>query len=357
MYVGSFCFKIDGFMDVVFYAYVSHTSKQSERWRKLRNIVQWTPFFQTYKKQRYPWVQLAGHQGNFKAGPDQGTILKKLCPQEERCFQLLMKDVLRPFVPEYKGQVKSAEDGELYLQLQDLLSDFDCPCVMDCKIGVRTYLEEELAKAKEKTKLRKDMYEKMIQIDPKAPSDEEHRSKGVTKPRYMIWRETISSTATLGFRIDGVKKADGTSSKDFKTTKTRDQIAEAFKEFTENFPSAAPSYLERLKNIRATLKESHFFRTHELIGSSLLFVHDKRRASVWMIDFAKTVPVPENVNINHDSAWKVGNHEDGYLIGLNNLISIFESLLKDDNANIDQCYSKNVDVDTSKTVRQDSLET
>lgn len=43
----------------------------------------------------------------------------------------------------------------VYLQLQDLLSDFDCPCVMDCKIGVRTYLEEELAKAKEKTKLRK----------------------------------------------------------------------------------------------------------------------------------------------------------------------------------------------------------
>lgn len=62
--------------------------QQSERWRKLRNIVQWTPFFQTYKKQRYPWIQLAGHQGNFKAGPDQGTILKKLCPQEEKCFQV-----------------------------------------------------------------------------------------------------------------------------------------------------------------------------------------------------------------------------------------------------------------------------
>ncbi|KAF9420740.1 hypothetical protein HW555_003088 [Spodoptera exigua] len=327
--------------------------QQSERWRKLRNIVQWTPFFQTYKKQRYPWIQLAGHQGNFKAGPDQGTILKKLCPQEERCFKILMKDVLRPFVPEYKGQV-TCEDGELYLQLQDLLSDFDSPCVMDCKIGVRTYLEEELAKAKEKTKLRKDMYEKMIQIDPKAPTEEEHRSKGVTKPRYMIWRETISSTATLGFRIDGVKKADGTSSKDFKTTKTREQIVEAFKDFTSNFPNAAPKYLERLRSIRDTLKESSFFRSHELIGSSLLFVHDKRRASIWMIDFAKTVPVPDNVNIDHDSVWKVGNHEDGYLIGLNNLISIFESLSKDDNGNIDQCYS---DVSLEKNVRKDSFDT
>lgn len=66
-----------------------------------------------------------------------------------------MKDVLRPYVPEYKGLVAS-DDGECsYLQLQDLLGDFVSPCVMDCKIGVRTYLEEELAKAKEKPKLRK----------------------------------------------------------------------------------------------------------------------------------------------------------------------------------------------------------
>lgn len=61
---------------------------QPSGWRKLRNIVQWTPFFQTYKKQRYPWIQLAGHQGNFKAGPDQGTILKKLCVKEEKCFKV-----------------------------------------------------------------------------------------------------------------------------------------------------------------------------------------------------------------------------------------------------------------------------
>lgn len=66
-------------------------SLQPSGWRKLRNIVQWTPFFQTYKKQRYPWVQLAGHQGNFKAGPDPGTVLKKMCPKEEKCFRVSLK--------------------------------------------------------------------------------------------------------------------------------------------------------------------------------------------------------------------------------------------------------------------------
>lgn len=292
-------------------------------WRKLRNIVQWTPFFQTYKKQRYPWVQLAGHQGNFKAGPDQGTVLKKLCPKEEKCFKVLMKDVLRPYVPEYKGQVNSDDGESTYIQLQDLLSDFYQPCVMDCKIGVRTYLEEELSKAKEKPKLRKDMYEKMIQIDQNAPTEEEHRAKGVTKPRYMVWRETISSTSTLGFRIEGIKKSDGTSSKDFKTTKSREQISDAFREFAEGFPHALPKYIQRLKAIRATLGFSEFFKRHEVIGSSLLFVHDRHQASVWLIDFAKTVVLPDTVTIGHDRKWSVGNHEDGYLIGINNLIDIF----------------------------------
>ena len=64
---------------------------------------------------------------------------------------------------------------------------------MDCKIGVRTYLEEELAKAKEKPKLRKDMYEKMIAVDPTAPTEEEHRLKGITKPRYFIFMLTLRS--------------------------------------------------------------------------------------------------------------------------------------------------------------------
>lgn len=59
--------------------------------------------------------------------------------------------------------------------------------------------------------------------------------------RYMVWRETISSTATLGFRIEGVKKSDGKSSKDFKTTKTREQIMQAFQDFTNGFPHAVVS--------------------------------------------------------------------------------------------------------------------
>ena len=71
----------------------------------------------------------------------------------------------------------------------------------------------------------------------------------------------------------------------------------------------------------------YFILFLQLIGSSLLFVHDSNKACVWLIDFGKTVPLPEGASIDHKTPWVVGNHEDGYLIGVDNLISIFTSLL------------------------------
>jgi 1D-myo-inositol-triphosphate 3-kinase len=142
----------------------------------------------------------------------------------------------------------------------------------------------------------------------------------------MVWRETISSTATLGFRIEGIKKSDGKSSKDFKTTKNRDQVIEAFRDFVAGFPHVIPKYISRLRAIRDMLVDSKFFTTHEVIGSSLLFVHDSKNANIWLIDFAKTLILPPDIRINHTSEWVVGNHEDGYLIGINNLLDIFTEM-------------------------------
>merc|ERR1711971_1297011 len=70
------------------------------RWRKVRSAVTWSPFVQQFKEQRYDWVQLAGHSGNFRAGRTQGTVLKKLSAAEECIYKRLMKDeALRQFVP------------------------------------------------------------------------------------------------------------------------------------------------------------------------------------------------------------------------------------------------------------------
>lgn len=296
----------------------------NKSWKKLKTVVHWSPFVVSFKK-RYPWIQLAGHAGNFKAG-EYGKILKKYCECEQQCLELLNKDVLQPFVPGYYGVVE--KDGESYNQMEDLLSEFDSPSIMDCKMGIRTYLEEELVKAREKPKLRKDMYEKMIAVDSNAPNEEEHAQRAVLKPRYMQWRETLSSTATLGFRIEGIKKSDGTCNTNFKKTKQKQQVMNALEDFVDGNKNILKSYVTRLKELRNVLEKSDFFKSHEVVGSSLLFVHDKvGHAKVWMIDFGKTVMLPDKQTLDHRLPWEEGNREDGYLWGLDNLINIFTDMV------------------------------
>ncbi|KPP70546.1 hypothetical protein Z043_110612 [Scleropages formosus] len=287
-------------------------------------MVHCNPFVVSLKKS-YPWVQLAGHAGNFQAG-DYGKLLKKYCECEQQCLLKLMEDSLRPFVPGYYGVVQ--RDGQDYNLMDDLLADFDSPSIMDCKMGSRTYLEEELVKAQERPRLRKDMYEKMVAVDPEAPTAEEHAQQAVLKPRYMQWRETLSSTATLGFRIEGIKKADGTCNTNFKKTKHREQVMQALEDFVEGNTKVLKSYLQRLQELRTVLEQSEFFRTHEVVGSSLLFVHDRtEQARVWMIDFGKTVPLPPPLVLDHRTPWVEGNREDGYLWGLDNLIEIMSAMM------------------------------
>lgn len=65
----------------------------------------------------------------------------------------------------------------------------------------------------------------------------------------------------------------------------------------------------------------------QVVGSSLLFVHDgSGNANVWLIDFGKTTLLPDGQTLDHRIPWQEGNREDGYLLGLDNLIRILESI-------------------------------
>ncbi|XP_026163374.1 inositol-trisphosphate 3-kinase A [Mastacembelus armatus] len=307
---------------------------ENKSWGKLKAFVHW-PLSAAHKR-KLSWVQLAGHKGNFKAG-DEGTILKKFSENEMQCFEKLTDDTLLPFVPGYYGVVK--KEGESFLRMTDLLANFDLPNVMDCKMGARTYLEEELVRARERPKPREDLYNKMVEVDSDGPTPQEHSQRGITKPRYMQWRETMSSTNTLGFRIEGTKKSDGTCRTDFKKTRSKQAVIQVFKDFTGGDINITKSYLSRLMAIQQALKTSEFFKRHEVIGSSLLFIHDHTgKAEVWIIDFGKTTAIPEGMMLKHDIPWQEGNREDGYLWGLENLIQTLESVSTEGTSE-KTCYS------------------
>ncbi|KAK7487175.1 hypothetical protein BaRGS_00021670 [Batillaria attramentaria] len=296
------------------------TRRRRGSWKSVRALTKWV----SLSRIKYPWTQMAGHQGSFLAGST-GTILKLLVTKENDNLPLLMAEPqLGHHVPKYHGAVE--KDGTSYVQLQDLLCKFTSPCVMDIKMGVRTYLEEELEKARKKPTLRKDLYQKMISVDATAPTEEEQQQEAVTKPRYMRFRDDMSSTSSLGFRIEGIKTNAG-SSKDYKDTRSRESVCTALRGFIGDTESVLPKYISALSEIAEALQSSNFFKTNEMIGTSLLFVHDRTgKAGVWLIDFAKCTALPDGVSIDHRSTWVEGNYEDGYLFGLDNLISIFQEL-------------------------------
>lgn len=51
-------------------------------------------------------------------------------------------------------------------------------------------------------------------------------------------------------------------------------------------------------------------------------MYDDSHASAWIIDFGKTCTVPDGFSVDHRSEWNQGNHEEGYLTGLDNVIKV-----------------------------------
>eukprot|EP01134_Creolimax_fragrantissima_P004355 CFRG4355T1 len=263
------------------------------------------------------WSQIAGHAGSFlKSEP--GTMCKRATARERVTLPLLMKDSLAKWVPQYYGEKKN--DGELYIQMQDLLYEFKNPCVMDIKMGFRTFLECEVVNEE----LRPDLLEKMYKLSPDDITSEEKRQGGVTKLRYMQFRENLSSTRRIGFRIEGIKTPKFSNNKT-KAIGTEECVKDAIREYLSLRPKVRDTFSQMLEDIRKCIMNSEVFRTHEVVGSSLLFVYDDSKAGVWLIDFGKT-QVVEGRDMTHTEMWQQGNREDGYLVGFDNLQKLFNSL-------------------------------
>lgn len=76
------------------------------------------------------------------------------------------------------------------------------------------------------------------------------------------------------------------------------------------------------------MERSEFVANHEFIGTSILLVADEKgKTGAYWIDFAKTEALQEGTSISHRKEWEPGNHEDGILLGLDNLIAAWTEVL------------------------------
>nr|CAH0098023.1 unnamed protein product [Daphnia galeata] len=289
------------------------------------------------KNRRSSWVQLSGHPGSF-APASLGTLWKKQGADnnEQVVYEALMKDSASDIVPKYYRDV--SHQGESFIEMQDLLHGFTDPNVIDIKMGTRTFLESEVTN----TTARSDLYQKMVKVDPNAPTKEENDLQAVTKLRYMTFREQQSSSCSLGFRIEAIKASlfliaqlfvtfqGKPPVNDLKTVQTREAVQSMLEVFVgRGRPNVKKELITRLKYIRQKFQESSYFQTHEVVGSSILIIYDSQHVGAWVIDFAKTLSLPDGLTVTHRQPWQQGNHEEGWLTGIDNLIRDIEALYCD----------------------------
>lgn len=278
------------------------------------------------KSRSSEWFQLAGHPGSLApAGP--GTVWKRRAsgdhpghnPERDAYEALGACPYMCAAIPRYYRELEYG--GERFIELQDLLHGFRDPHVMDIKMGTRTFLEDEVSNAR----ARSDLYEKMVRLDPSAPTESEHAAHAVTKLRYMQFREQRSSSAEQGFRIEAVKLPGAPPLTDLQNVREPHQLGATVARFLGDNIRARRAIATRLREIRDLFERSDFFKTHEIVGSSIFIIYDDERAGAWLIDFAKTRPVPEGAEITHRTPWEQGNHEEGFLFGLDRLIQTIET--------------------------------
>lgn len=166
----------------------------------------------------------------------------------------------------------------------------------------------------------------MVQVDPNAPTPEEHEAKAVTKLRYMQFREQQSSTCSHGFRIEAMKFRGSPPVTDLKKVKSRSELLATVALFLGGREDVRQRLVARLREIRTKFEQSEYFRRHEVVGSSIFMIYDDTKVGAWIIDFAKTHPVPQGVEVNHRKPWVQGNHEEGFLFGLDSLIRVMEEV-------------------------------
>merc|ERR1712185_820926 len=79
---------------------------------------------------------------------------------------------------------------------------------------------------------------------------------------------------------------------------------EAPQAFRSSSHAIAELFLKGLRELQVGMAASPFVARHSFIGTSILLIADATgKAGVFWIDFAKTLPLVEGIEITHDRPW------------------------------------------------------
>ena len=266
---------------------------------------------------------ISGHIESFRR-TENGTLLKTTWREEAAMYQALNDSELRKFLPTLYG-VKDSLEGRVILDMEDLTKSFEGACIMDVKMGVRTFTEHDVSS----DDVRDDLLQKMLKVDPDSATAEELAQGGISKLRYLQFRESSTTSSKFGYRIDAVRLCDEAVDAacpdldDLRTIVTEDKAQDIVQDFLQQRPELRSSFYQQLDELRQTMEKCPIFMRHSFIRTSLLFIYSNatNKTSINVIDLSRAYNAQRD--LNHRSVWQSGNHEDGYLTGLDNLIRLF----------------------------------
>lgn len=250
------------------------------------------PTQQLFENPDGEFKQAAGHPGTI-IRTDHGTVIKEASERERAFYRLLVDHPqLAKLCPAYFGE-QPINNG-VGVELIDLTEPFVKPCVIDIKMGTKTW-DEESSDAKRQ------------------------RASG---------KDALSTTASLGFRICGshvfdcVENSYRNLPKDEALLISAQEMPQALCDYFWNGQELRSEWLSPLLEQLAQVQK-WFEQNDSLIftASSLLLIYEGDRSvedpappSLSMIDFAHVIeyepPCPD----------------EGYLLGLENLATMLASI-------------------------------
>ena len=240
------------------------------------------------------------------------------------------------------GELDAQDDGQLVydIRMQDLVAPMARPCALALHMGNRTVTSLELSG--ELAAPKPELLQALTELDATAPTAEDVAEGGVTPARYLRYLDEATSTATLGFRLDGGRTVITESDEvgplplphgaTYTSLKAEADIVTCLSTFFQGDPALAAASLNKVQSLLAALERSKFFKKHVFLRSRMLLAYDdaNREPSLELkiMNFAWSYELPDGASVDHVTAWDgtEASHEDGFLLGVRSLERCLEQV-------------------------------